>query len=343
MNHRVMAGLGIGCLCFAGALKAASPGVARQFSQEIADVVEQTMPSVAVIRTEAVRYFRGYDPFFGPVRVPRRQAGQGSGIVIDREGHVLTSAHVVAGAQGIQVSFPDESTFAAKLVASNPATDLAVLRLEPEGKPLPEPIAFGDSDTLRIGEFVIAIGSPFSLQSSVTLGIVSQKGRSLGMLPYEDFIQTDAPINPGNSGGPLVDVEGRLVGVNALIHTAGTQGSIGIGFAVPVNLARQVADSLIRNGRFDRPWIGIRPQATPDGVRILEVFDGTPAAHAGLQVGDILRTVNDQKIGNVHDLQRALIEEAPGAALRLEIQRGKESQTLQCRTEPMPGYSAADE
>ncbi|MDZ4198860.1 MAG: trypsin-like peptidase domain-containing protein, partial [Kiritimatiellia bacterium] len=335
-------------LTLARPVSAPAQTLARQFSTEIADVVEAVMPSVVVIRTGAVRYFRGYDWFYGrSVTIPQRQEGQGSGLVIDRQGHVLTSAHVIAGAQEIQVSFPDESTFVARLVAADPSTDLAVLRIEGLGDREVAPLEFADSDAVRVGEFAIAVGSPFSLQSSVTLGIVSQKGRSIGLLPYEDFIQTDAPINPGNSGGPLVDLDGKLIGINAVIHTAGTQGNIGIGFAIPSNLARRVADALIQNGKFDRPWIGVRtrepgPQTgrdrEPEGLLIEEVYPNTPAARAKLQAGDRIVSGNGNRISTLRDLQRMVIEIPLGAAIRLEIQRERNRIRLEVPTENMPDF-----
>ncbi len=332
-------GLAGGVMAAEVAAPAPRGGLLKQLSQESADTVEKVMPSVVVIRTQVTRAVQAYDLFWGRVyTVPEVQAGQGSGMIYDKEGHVLTSRHVVADAQEIEVILHDETVCTATVVGTDPSTDLAVLRLEwPKDAPAPVPITPGDSDRLRVGEFVIAIGSPFSLRSSVTLGVVSQKGRSVGLLPFEDFIQTDAPINPGNSGGPLVDVEGRLVGINAVIQTANpqVQGSIGIGFAVPVNLARQVADSIIRTGQFERPWIGIAPRAARrDGkpvVLVAGVYEQTPAEQAGIRPGDIIEKLGGQAIQHVQDLQRAIVgrkfdERIPvelwrrGRTIRTEVQ-----------------------
>jgi serine protease Do len=322
----------------------AGASLARQFSSDLADMVERVMPSVVVVRTEAVRYRRAYDLFYGRMlAIPEHLAGQGSGCVIDKDGHILTSAHVVSGAQQIQVVFPDAEACAARVVGVDRSTDLAVLEIEkPAGREL-RPIELGDSDALRVAEMVVAIGSPFSLQSSVTMGIVSQKGRSVGVLPYEDFIQTDAPINPGNSGGPLVDLDGRLVGVNAVIQTAGpyAQGSIGIGFAVPVNLARRVAESIIRTGSFQPPWIGIGydagdPGAPASGVRVTRVYRGSPAERGGLRPGDVIAEVHGQPVRSLRDLQRAIIDGELGKAIPLRVRRGRETIAIAVPVERMP-------
>ncbi len=330
----------------AGVAQAAGPGLAKQLSREIADTVAKVMPSVVVVRTEATRYLRAYDLFFGRrLMIPQILSGQGSGMVIDREGHVLTSRHVVAGAEDITVVLNDQTELKAQIVGTDPTTDLALLKVDvPEGRTL-TPIEFGDSDALRVGEIVIAIGSPFNLAGSVTMGVVSQKGRTVGVLPFEDFIQTDAPINPGNSGGPLVDLDGRMVGINAVIQTSGaSQGNIGIGFAVPVNLARRVAESLRRTGRFERPWLGIawdELEAAPEpgqprGIRVAAVFRNTPASRAGLRAGDVILRISGQPISTSHDLLRALLSKPIGATLELEVRRGRQTLRLPVTTDRMP-------
>ena len=332
------------------AAPAAGPGVLKQFSTELADTVEKIMPSVVVVRTEAVRYHRAYDLFFGRrLTIPERLAGQGSGVFIDAEGHVLTSRHVVAGAEQVEVVMSDETALTAEVVGMDANTDLAVLKVKkPAGLKI-TPVAMGNSDVLRIGEFVIAVGSPFSLSSSVTLGVVSQKGRSVGILPFEDFIQTDAPINPGNSGGPLVDIEGRLIGINAVIQTSGySQGSIGIGFAVPVNLARRVADSIIRTGTFERPWIGIAPAEgsrrpgregkEADGLMIGGVFGNTPAAKAGLREGDVIARADGQPVNSIQDLQRVILSRKLGEKILFIVSRDSRRIELSIPTEAMPAF-----
>jgi len=337
----------------AGPAPAQSPAtVARQMSTAVADIVQRTMPSVVVIQTAAVRYHRFYDPFFGRgFAVPERLAGQGSGVIYDAAGHVLTSAHVVQGAQWINIVFHDETIRPAQVVGTDVATDIAVLKIEDIRDLKLVPVAFGDSDAIRPGEFVIAIGSPFNLQGSVSFGVLSQKGRSVGVLPYEDFLQTDAPINPGNSGGPLMDIEGRMIGVNAVIQTGGpvSMGNIGIGFAVPINFARRVADSIVRTGRFERPWIGIRPYEIAEedprqapGLRVAEVFPNTPAHRAGLRAGDVIVEADGQPVKDMKDLLRSIWRRDIGEKLQLKIRRGNRMMDLTMLTERMPDFETTD-
>ncbi|MBP7274996.1 MAG: trypsin-like peptidase domain-containing protein [Kiritimatiellae bacterium] len=310
----------------------------KQFSTDLADLVEKVMPSVVVVRTEAEQMLRGYDLFWGQVMIPRRSRGQGSGVVFDERGYLLTSRHVVAGATLIEVIFPDESVFKAELMGEDADTDLAVLKIvPPEGRRF-KALELGDSDRIRIGEVVLAVGSPFSLSSSVTMGIVSQKGRSVGVLPFEDFIQTDAPINPGNSGGPLVDLDGRVVGINAVIQTGGGRGNIGIGFAVPANLARRVADAIIRDGRFVRPWIGIRPSGNPHpegGITVEGVFRETPAFQAGIRSGDVLTHANTHALNSLADLLRIVYGTPEGEEIRFQVRRGRKSFNVSFAATPM--------
>jgi S1-C subfamily serine protease len=341
-------------------------GALKQFGREIADMVERVMPSVVVVRTEAVEYHLARDPFYGRwYKIPERLAGVGSGVIIRKEGFVLTSHHVIEDAQHIQVALPDGTQFPAHVVGQDATTDLAVLKIDKADSRVFVPVEPGDSDKVRVGEFAIAIGSPFTLNSSVTLGIVSQKGRAVGMLPYEDFIQTDASINPGNSGGPLVDVEGKLIGINAVIQTAGpeSQGNIGIGFAVPANLAVRVAKDLIEHGHVHRPWIGIQMRepeengngatvtrrgrnaraaqeaaATPaiKGVFVAEVVTHGPADKAGMLTGDVITRVDGQSVASVHDVQKIVWLRGAGEALRVEVQRDGKKKSVLVTTEAMP-------
>jgi len=328
---------------------AASANFARQLGDSIADAVERVMPSVVVIRTEATVYHAARNYLWGTVhRIPERLAGQGSGVIITDDGYVLTSLHVIAQAQEIEVVLDDGSIYAAIEVGRDIHTDLAVLKIQPAEQTTFTAVEWGDSDAVRIGEIAIAVGSPFSLSSSVTAGIVSQKGRSVGLLPYEDFIQTDAPINPGNSGGPLVDADGRMIGINAVIKTMGmNRGSVGIGFAVPSNLARHVGKSLIEHGVVERPWIGVRlAQVEPTSetlrstneyaVAVVDVIHGTPADKGGLRRGDLILTVDGEAVHDVRACQKLVLRREVGDAVEVTVRRGGQEFPLTLRTEDMP-------
>lgn len=329
-----------GLLAAAPVAYAASPGVAKAFSTEMADIVERVMPAVVVVQTEAMRSRLVQDWFFGQMyKVPERLAGQGSGVVISKDGYILTNRHVIDGAQRIQVAFSDGSQFPAELIGDDPSTDLAVLKIVSTNSPPYPHLQPGDSDALRVGEFVLALGSPFSLDSSVTLGIVSGKGRSIGAIPYgvEDFIQTDAAVNRGNSGGPLVDLDGRLIGINTLIQTSGlSEGNIGISFAIPVNLAMRVADSIIETGSWSRPWIGIRMDESPDGVAVAGVVQQSPADKAGLRLGDVIVAVNNRAVDAPIEVQRSILGQRVGEPVELRILRNGREERVKLRTEAMP-------
>ena len=324
---------------------AASPNVARELGNAFADAVDRVMPSVVVVRTEATVYRAARDLFFGQIYgIPERLAGQGSGVIISKDGYVLTSQHVIRNAEQIEVALHDGTKYPAELVGHDPMSDLAVLKIRaPAGADF-KAIVPGDSDKIRVGEFAIAVGSPFSLNSSVTVGIVSQKGRSVGLLPYEDFIQTDASINPGNSGGPLTDVDGRMIGINAIIQTGGpySQGNIGIGFAVPVNFAMRVAESLIRSGKVERPWLGLdlrsldKTDSVKAGVLVGGVFGNTPASRCGVAQGDIIVKIDEQPVYETRDVQRLVFKHRLGDTVKLEVHRGGKQILFEIVTERMP-------
>ncbi len=329
---------------------AVSANVARELGNAFADAVERVMPSVVVIRTEATVYRAERDMYFGGVYgIPQRLAGQGSGVIVSKDGYILTSNHVIENAEKIEVVLYDGTKYAAKRIGDDPMTDLAVLRILAPTGTLFTAVESGDSDKVRVGEFAIAIGSPFSLNSSVTVGIVSQKGRNVGLLPYEDFIQTDASINPGNSGGPLVDVDGRMVGINSIIQTGGplSQGNIGIGFAVPVNLAMRVAESLIRSGRVDRPWLGMN-LASPDkeassepGVLVAAVFGNTPASRCGVAAGDVIMKVDGHPVFETFDVQRLVFRHRTGEPVKLDVLRNGAPVVFEIISERMPELNRA--
>jgi serine protease Do len=319
-------------------LHAATPNTARVLGTAIADAVEKVMPSVVVVRTEATRYRMARDWFYGQLYgIPEKLAGQGSGVIITKDGYVLTNDHVINDAQEIEIVLDDGTKYPAKLVGQDPHTDLAVVKIQNSNGREFDPIDSGDSDGLRIGEFVIAIGSPFSLSSSVTVGIVSQKGRAVGALPYEDFIQSDAAVNVGNSGGPLVDVDGKMVGINTLIQTAGySQGSIGISFAIPANLAMHVARAIIRDGKWERPWIGISMNQTPAGVEVQEISPGSPADNKDIKAKDIIVQVDDKPVKTARDVQRTIMQRKAGDDISIKLQHEGVEKTITITTERMP-------
>jgi serine protease DegS len=258
---------------------------------------------------------------------PRMQNSLGSGVIVREDGYILTNAHVIADADEILVAFSDDRTTSAEIIGSDPETDLAVIRATATGL---KPIELGLSDAARVGDVVLAIGNPFGIGQTVSMGIISAKGRyGLSSSPYEDFLQTDAPINPGNSGGALVDVYGRLLGINSLIYSQ-TGGYQGISFAVPAKLALAVLDEIIKEGRVIRGWLGIEVSAgasgTPGGgLPIATVVPGSPAAEAGLLRGDVLVAINGQPAINARVVTEQIGLAAPGSDVKLNVVRNDES------------------
>jgi len=268
--------------------------------------------------------------FFGEQQRRRQTSSLGSGVIVDRNGTVLTNHHVIDGADGIEVLLADGRRSRARLIGSDPETDLAVLRIELTDVPA---IAFADSERVRIGDVVLAIGNPFGVGQTVTMGIVSALGRTqLGINTFENFIQTDAAINPGNSGGALVDTEGRLLGINTAIYSR-TGGSLGIGFAIPTSTVRSVTEQIVRSGSVVRGYIGVEPQdVTPelaqafrlprqDGAIIAGVMRGGPADRAGVRTGDILVEVDGIRIPNTATMLNVIAQIAPGATGRFAFVR----------------------
>jgi serine protease Do len=264
---------------------------------------------------------------------PHKEAlGLGSGVVVSKDGHILTNNHVIDGADDIIVTLAgDKEEYTAKKIGSDPGSDLAVLKIEVK-KAVPA-ITFADSDKLRVGDFAIAIGNPFGLKQSVTMGIVSSVGRNdMGIVDYENFIQTDASINPGNSGGALVDIEGRLIGVNTAIFSQ-TGTNAGIGFAVPANMARTIMDSILQNGRVVRGYLGVDMQRLDEklaskfkmkgtaGALIKSVVPESPAAAAGIEAGDVITGVNGKSVESPTELQMAIGTLQPGTKVELSYLR----------------------
>jgi serine protease Do len=276
-----------------------------------------------------------FEKFFGE-NMPRdfKQPSLGSGFIIDPKGYVVTNNHVIEDADQIKVKLDDDKEFDAVVVGRDPNTDLALLKIESK-EDLPV-ITMGDSDELKIGQWVVAIGSPFGLERTVTAGIVSAKGRVIGSGPYDDFIQTDASINPGNSGGPLLNMKGEVVGINTAIIASGT----GIGFAIPVNLAEGIIAQLKSEGEVTRGWLGVAIQDLTTemaeyyglkdrkGVLVADVFEGDPAEKAGIQAKDIIIEVNDEKIETSRQLTAMIAGLKVGETARVEVFRDGKSKTF---------------
>ena len=280
--------------------------------------------------------FKGHpERFFGPNNQPEfKQPGQGSGFVIDKNGYIVTNNHVVEGADKIKVVFKDEREFDAEIIGRDPVTDIALLKVETK-ESLPT-VALGDSDSLKVGEWVMAIGSPFGLEQTVTAGIVSAKGRVIGSGPYDDYIQTDASINPGNSGGPLLNLKGEVIGINTMIIAGGQ----GIGFAIPIDMAEKVIDQLKQNGEVTRGWFGVSIQDLKGnladyygakgqtGVLVAAVTPGDPAAKAGIQAQDIITEVNGKKMTSSRDLTTLVAGLGVGDTAEVKVLRGGETKTM---------------
>ena len=316
----------------------AVPQSAAQMQLSFAPLVRQVAPSVVnVYSRRVVRQALFNDPFFnrffgqGPM-ANRVQRSLGSGVIVRGEGIILTNNHVIKDAQEITVALPDRREFPAKVVLSDERTDLAVLRIDTKGERLPA-LPFGDSDRIQVGDLVLAIGDPYGVGQTVTSGIVSALARTqIGASDYQFFIQTDAAINPGNSGGALVTLDGRLIGINAAIVSQ-TGGSVGIGFAIPSNMARLVVEGALGGG-IKRPWFGAEGQAVtadiaqslgmsrPQGVVISEVYPGSPAASAGLTKGDVVLAIDNFPVDDPQALRYRVATLKPGDTTRIKFLHG---------------------
>jgi Do/DeqQ family serine protease len=311
------------------------PGSLRQAAQQAAAAV------VSINTTKAAaRHPHANEPWFRffygePGDVP--QAGLGSGVIVSPEGYILTNNHVIEGADEIEVTLNDNRRARARVIGTDPDTDLAVLRIQLDRLPV---LALGNSDNLQVGDQVLAIGNPFGVGQTVTSGIVSALGRNqLGINTFENFIQTDAAINPGNSGGALVDIQGALVGINTAIYSR-SGGNMGIGFAIPVSTGRLVLEGIVKEGVVRRGWIGVEPaNLSPElretfgararqGVLITGVLQNGPAAKAGIRPGDVVIDIGGQSIGNVSELLSAVAGLKPGAAAVFRVQRRDDALSL---------------
>ena len=285
--------------------------------------------------SENERFKEFFEKFFGGrPQKEFKQRSLGSGFIIDEDGHIVTNNHVVEGADKIKVFLKDGREFDAVVKGRDPNTDLALIKIEEDGK-LPK-IDLGDSDDAEVGEWVLAIGNPFGLEHTVTAGIISAKGRVIGSGPYDDFIQTDASINPGNSGGPLINMNGKVVGINTAIIAGGT----GIGFAIPVNMAKGIINQLKSKGEVSRGWLGVGIQDLTkelkeyygvkegEGVLITQVFKGDPAGKAGIESKDIVLTINGEKVDTSRALSRMIADKDVGEKVKIEVLRNGKEKTF---------------
>lgn len=349
------------------ALREVAPGVGGAPAQSsYADAAQKAMPAVVNVFSSKDGSLppdpRAKDPlfryFFGDRNARRQQeepaANLGSGVIVSSEGYILTNQHVVDGADQIEVALADGRTATAKVIGSDPETDLAVLKINMTNLPT---ITLGRSDQSRVGDVVLAIGNPFGVGQTVTMGIISALGRNhLGINTFENFIQTDAPINPGNSGGALVDVNGNLLGINTAIYSR-SGGSLGIGFAIPVSTARNVLESIITTGTVTRGWIGVEPQdVTPEiaesfslaqksGAIVAGVLQGGPADKAGIKPGDILMSIDGEDITDTTKLLNVVAQIKPGTPAKVHVVRkGKELDvTVVIGKRPPPPKQALDD
>ncbi|MFU8815564.1 MAG: S1C family serine protease [Pseudomonadales bacterium] len=312
---------------FAPAVAHAAPAVVNIYSTRIL-----TPPICAHPR------FTDWCDRFSSGELDHMQSALGSGVIVREDGYILTNNHVIQGADEILVAFHDGRTTAARVVGSDPETDLAVIKVEAAGL---QPIRLGDSAAMRVGDVALAIGNPFGIGQTVSAGIISAKGRSgISPSPYDDFIQTDAAINPGNSGGALIDAAGNLIGINSLIFSR-SGGSDGIGFAIPAKLAMAVLDEILETGRVTRGWLGVELSRTPQselavGLTVTSVLHQGPADRAGVMVGDRIVAVNQQPALNATLVSRLIAHAAPGSPVSLQILRGDNLVNLQARSGERP-------
>ncbi|WP_447972242.1 DegQ family serine endoprotease [Nitrospira sp. Kam-Ns4a] len=340
---------------------ASTPVPSNETFIAVAKVARESVVNIASVRKVSQRespfpspFFE--DPFFRRFfgeeferrfQIPRerREHGLGSGVIVSTDGYILTNNHVIEHADELEVLLGDKRKFKAKVVGTDPKTDVAVIKIDATGLPT---LPWGDSSKLQVGELVLAVGNPFGLNQTVTMGIISAVGRAnMGIVDYEDFIQTDAAINPGNSGGALVNLRGELVGINTAIFTR-NGGFMGIGFAIPSNMARSVMESLIKHGKVVRGWLGVSIQEVSqdlaqqfgapgtNGALVADVMEDSPAAKAGLERGDIITRFNGTAVKDPAHLRALVAETAPGTAVTLTVLRDKKSREITVTIAELP-------
>ena len=329
-----------------------SQSVLEAFEKELTEVVDRVSPSVVTIFAVQTVEFNPFEDFDLPFRIPfepfrQERRSLGSGVIVKYEKgkvYILTNNHVVEDAKSITVRFDRHTERKARIVGTDPKTDIAVLEVDARGiEGIEKRVAkLGDSDKVRVGQIVIAIGNPYGLERTVTVGVVSALKRSIGITQYESYIQTDAAINPGNSGGPLINIKGEVIGINTAIVASGQ----GLGFAIPINLAKWVMEQILKHGRVIRGWLGVVIQEiTPDiaeaigvreGIIIAQVIKGSPADRAGLKVGDIIVALNGKKMDSVRDLQLSIMKTRPGTVVTLTVIREGKRMEIKVKIGELP-------
>lgn len=327
-------------------------GVLEAFQKELTRIVDRVSPSVVTIFALQEVEFNPFEEFDLPFRLPlepfrQERRSLGSGVIVKLENgkiYILTNNHVVEDAKSITVRFDRHTERRARIVGTDPKTDIAVLEVEAKGlKDVEKRIArLGNSDRVRVGQIAIAIGNPYGLERTVTVGVISALKRSIGITQYESYIQTDAAINPGNSGGPLINIYGEVIGINTAIVASGQ----GLGFAIPINLAKWVMDQILEHGRVVRGWLGVVIQEiTPDigeaigvreGILVAQVVKDSPADKAGLRVGDIIVALNGKKLDSVRDLQFSIMKTKPGTEVILTVIREGRKMELRVKIGELP-------
>jgi serine protease Do len=350
--------------------RSSAPVPLGNFSNGFASVLKPALPAVVNIHTSKVvkakpqsqmpffndpsfRQFFGDQ--FGQGEQPRdeREQSLGSGVIITSDGTIVTNNHVIEGATDIKVDLSDKREFQAKLIGTDAKSDIAVLKIDATGLPT---LAIGDSSKLHVGDVIFAIGDPFAIGETATMGIVSATGRgNLGIETYEDFIQTDAAINPGNSGGAMIDLHGDLIGINTAILSGGGGGNQGVGFAIPINMARSVMEQIVGHGKVVRGYLGLYPQDLDTmlarqfglnqagGALVSEISPDAPAAHAGLKRGDVILELNGHPVDSAQDLRLRISQTAPGTSVKLGVSRDGKMQDFNVTLGELPPDKTAQE